>query len=462
MSSQTLLRTVLAPWLSQCNVGASLADQPLPRFAAARMTLVSLLLLAPLAFGAVEPWAQAALLVLSVVVLVCWAVDCFRDRQIVVAWTPLYIPALLLLFLAACQLIAKSSLDGIATRDSIVSGCGYLILFATAATVFTAATPAQWTHCAKVVTIYTLLLSLFAIVQSLSDPGKIYWAVTPRWGGYVFGPYVNHNHYAGLMEMLTAFTAAFWVSRQWHDVGSWLAGGATATGVTSVVLSGSRAGVACVLLEMVLLLAVAVIAQRRQYRPKAAVIGFWVALLSALLLAAWITPPETITRLASAVHSQNASFADRMVMARDALRIFHAYPLTGVGLGSFETAYPAFQTLATDFWIDHAHNDYAELLAETGIGGGILMAVAVAMFLDVCEKRFREPLALTSNAVVWLRLGATIGCLGLMVHSIFDFNLHIPANAAWFVFLTALACAAPEFPEGAEMIGSHPSSAEVN
>ena len=458
MSTQTLLRIALGPFLSQCD---SLADQPWPQFAATRMTLVSLLLLAPLAFGAVEPWARAALLVFSVVVLVCWAVACVRDGQIVVAWTPLYIPGLLLLFLAACQLIGKTSLDGIATRDSIVTGGGYLILFATAATVFTAATPAQWTRCAKVVTIYTLLLSLFAIVQSLSEPGKIYWTVTPRWGGYVFGPYVNHNHYAGLMEMLTALTAAFWVSRQWHDVGSWFAGGATAMGVTSVVLSGSRAGVACILLEMVLLLAIVLIAQRRQYRPKAAVIGFGFALLAALLLAAWITPPETVTRLASAVHTQNASFADRMVMARDSLRIFRAYPLMGVGLGSFETAYPAFQTLVTDFWIDHAHNDYAELLAETGIIGGILMVVAMGIFLDLCEKRFQEPLTLAGNTVVWLRLGATIGCLGLMVHSVFDFNLHIPANTAWFVFLAALACAAPEFPERSEMIGFRPSSVEV-
>jgi O-antigen ligase len=452
MSSQILRKPAALP-LRQRDTKVKLANLPMPQFTAARMILLSLLLLAPLAFGAVEPWAQAALVVLAVAALVCWAVACFRRGDVIVAWTPLFVPPLLLLFLAACQLVGKTTLDGIATRDSIILGCGYLILFATGTTLFSAATPAQWIRWGKALTTYTFLLSLFAIVQSLSDPDKIYWTVAPRWGGYVFGPYVNHNHYAGLMEMLTASTAAFWVSRQRRDVWSWFAGAATVVGVTSVVLSGSRTGVACVLLEMVLLLAVALIAQHRQYRPKAAVAGLGFALLSALVLAAWITPPETAARLRSAVHSQNASFADRMVMARDSLRIFRAYPLTGAGLGSFETTYPAFQTLTTDFRIDHAHNDYAELLAETGILGGILAAVTLGLFLYRAGKRFQEPLELAGNAVAWLRVGATIGCIGLMMHSFFDFNLHIPANAAWFVFLTALMCAEPELFEPTGILG---------
>jgi len=42
----------------------------------------------------------------------------------------------------------------------------------------------------------------------------------------------------------------------------------------------------------------------------------------------------------------------------------------------------------------------------------------------------------------WIRLGAAIGCCGLLVHSFFDFNLHIPANAAWFAVLAGLATTA--------------------
>jgi hypothetical protein len=43
-----------------------------------------------------------------------------------------------------------------------------------------------------------------------------------------------------------------------------------------------------------------------------------------------------------------------------------------------------------------------------------------------------------------LRLGATLGCIGLLVHSFSDFNLRIPANAAWFAFCAGLAMARGE------------------
>jgi hypothetical protein len=48
----------------------------------------------------------------------------------------------------------------------------------------------------------------------------------------------------------------------------------------------------------------------------------------------------------------------------------------------------------------------------------------------------------------WIRLGAELGCCGLLVHSFFDSNLHIPANAAWFAVLAGLACSAPETQRG--------------
>lgn len=415
-------------------------------FAAARIVLISSLLLAPLAFGAVQPWGWGALAVLSVIAMLCWAIGCIRQEGLVLAWPPLYLPPVLLLVLAAAQLVGGQTVDPIATRDSIILGCVYLVLFALAATLFANATLAQWLKLGKVVTVYTFLLSIFAIVQFFSSPDRIYWTVVPRWGGNIFGPYVNHNHYAGLMEMLVALTAAFWINRQRYDKWNWFSGFATLLGLASVALSGSRSGVASVLLEMVLLLGVAMVAQYRQHRLHNPVPALALVFLCSALLVAWITPQEVTAHLQAAVRVQDASFEQRMVMARDTLGIFRAHPLTGTGLGSFETAYPEFQSLVTELRIDHAHNDYAEALAETGLIGGLLIAVGLGMFFWKTAKNFSSPLTVTQNSIVWLRFGATIGCLGLLVHSFFDFNLHIPANAAWFVFLGALASTEPEAP----------------
>jgi len=123
-------------------------------------------------------------------------------------------------------------------------------------------------------------------------------------------------------------------------------------------------------------------------------------------------------------------------MARDALYMWLEHPWLGVGIGDFETAYPRYHSFPTDMWVDHAQNDYVEAAAETGLVGALLILAAVALFLYLA---FRNVIHLVGSNAGWVRLGAAIGCCGLLVHSFGDFNLHIPANAAWFAVLAGIA-----------------------
>ena len=58
---------------------------------------------------------------------------------------------------------------------------------------------------AKLFTGYGAVVASFAVLQGMAPNGKLYWIRALEQGGYIYGPYVNHNHYAGLMEMLTPF-----------------------------------------------------------------------------------------------------------------------------------------------------------------------------------------------------------------------------------------------------------------
>jgi hypothetical protein len=75
-------------------------------------------------------------------------------------------------------------------------------------------------------------------------------------------------------------------------------------------------------------------------------------------------------------------------------------------------------------------------LAESGLAGGLLMVVALALFFRLAFMRLGERLR---NDAGWIQVGAALGCGGLLVHSFVDFNLRIPANAAWFAVLAAVA-----------------------
>ena len=69
----------------------------------------------------------------------------------------------------------------------------------------------QWL--AKAVTVYGGAVAAFAVLQGIAPNGKLYWLWPSAQGGAIYGPYVNHNHYAGLMEMLTPFPLVLAASR---------------------------------------------------------------------------------------------------------------------------------------------------------------------------------------------------------------------------------------------------------
>jgi O-antigen ligase len=178
---------------------------------------------------------------------------------------------------------------------------------------------------------------------------------------------------------------------------------------------------------------------QRNWRQHAILGGFLVVVIGLLV---WIGGNEMTRRLAS-IHSetrQELSGGVRLTIARDSLRMWKQRPLLGWGLGTFPEVYPQFRSFYTSFFVNQAHNDYAQLLTETGLAG---FAIAL-WFLVLVFRRARVKLENwpeTANGV--LTLAALLGCVGILVHSFLDFNLQIPANAALFYVLCASAASAP-------------------
>ena len=116
----------------------------------------------------------------------------------------------------------------------------------------------------------------------------------------------------------------------------------------------------------------------------------------------------------------------------------------GTGLGTLQQVYPPYETLYDGKIVNHAHNDYLETLAETGIAGGLSCA-AFLLTLIIAALRFLQ--AGGDSLANTLRLCGWVGCWGLLVHSLVDFNLHIPANLLLFLLMSLLATA--EIPQNA-------------
>ena len=117
-------------------------------------------------------------------------------------------------------------------------------------------------------------------------------------------------------------------------------------------------------------------------------------------------------------------------------RIIAAFPLFGSGLGTFVSVYPAYEKIAgPELLLVHAHNDYLEYLAELGVIGFALLVGAV-LFIGVSSLRsWRER---RNPDVKGIALGGIISIAVILVHSLTDFNLHIPANMLLFAVVLAL------------------------
>ena len=149
----------------------------------------------------------------------------------------------------------------------------------------------------------------------------------------------------------------------------------------------------------------------------------------------WIGVQQVLERFAG-IQSLEVSAGKRAAMRRDSWRLFLDHPVLGTGLGTFEMVFPPYDSLYDGKIANHAHNDYLEALAESGILGGLCCVWFLGIVILNSLKGLTE---LGSSFGSALNLAGLLACCGILVHSLVDFNLHIPANALLFFISAHLA-----------------------
>lgn len=404
-------------------------------------TVCTLLMGSVLAFGAEDIWAVSVLELGSILLLGVWTIVQSTSDVFAVRWNPLYFPALVFGFVVAVQIAFNLT---VYRYETVLMGLRYT---AFAALVFLVVQVTGDERSSKILFyafgLFGFAIAAFAISQDLSAHGKLYWVFSPPGGSPVFGPYLNHDHYAGLMEMITPFALVMSLGKLVRKEARMLAVFAAVLMAGSIVLSGSRAGTFSLIAELVFLF-FAASEVRRPARFRYSLLALFFCAVGFL---GWMGSKELWQ------HFGNLTDTIRPAILKDSLQMIRVRPFLGWGLGTFSTAYPPFRSFYTELFVNAAHNDYLQTLVETGALGFACMV----WFLAVLYRQgFKQISHWTDNWNSALRVATLSGCTGLLVHSAFDFNLQIPANAAFFYVFCAISTNLPTTFHG-RLIASTPS-----
>jgi len=257
------------------------------------------------------------------------------------------------------------------------------------------------------------------------------------------GTFINRNHFAAFLEMslLVALGLLFSRLRTSLIVETWRE--------RLIALTDRRASLNLTLLLCIGILAIGLVLS---YSRAGIILGlaaagcfclmqFWrgwslkKTLLVSLLAVSVFIPAYgvgywTLTGRYAVLTEEFSVPGGRWAVWRETAEIARDYPLLGTGVGTFQYVFPRYREATTTAYYDYTHNDYLQVVSESGVAGGILLLLGVASLARLWRRSVGFP---GEGAVILSACGFAL--LAVALHEVVDFGLQIPANLVALTFL---------------------------
>ncbi|MBI4550228.1 MAG: O-antigen ligase family protein [Candidatus Omnitrophica bacterium] len=297
----------------------------------------------------------------------------------------------------------------------------------------------------RITFVVGLATSLVGIVQKISGAEKVLWFYQLKVDGSpytgFFSTFVNANHFAtfiGLVVFLLMGRFLYLNVRyasgksKRHTEEKILLLFVLAVSSAALFLSLSRGG-ALIFVFSMLLFYCWILVEKRKKNTGLLLLVFFAATGSLLF---WVGTENLMTELSSLL-DPSQDVGSRVFVWKSAWKgLFLPHPVLGTGLGTFQYVFPAVKDeVLFGFW-KHAHNDWLELLLETGVAGAALAVLATLIFVFLVRPlRFDE-----EDVYAKYNGSAAIAAVFfVLAMSVYDFPLKTTACAIYFTVTAALA-----------------------
>jgi len=434
--------------------------------------LLAAVVLTALAHGTVEPWSVLLFELVVLTLMVLWTIKVVREQRFKLIIPEVALPILALIGVGLLQSISLTGSGGVrkslsfdveSTRQTVIVLVFLLISFMIGANFLTSRR--RLAAAVGVLTMFGLVLGVFALVQHFTWNGKLYWFRPNTVSTSSFGPFVNHNHFAGYMELLIPLPIGLIITRAVRGETRLLYGFAASAMGIALVASLSRGGMISLAAALIFLILMSVRLakptldngkadhrgrniERRLHgvldlssriSARASRVLIVLAIAGAITVGLIWVGPEPVTRRitdgqAASGNQQQALFSNRAWVWRDTLSMIRANPLLGVGLGAYGTAFSIYTQSDGSIRVPQAHNDYLQVVADCGVVGGVI----ALWFLFLTFRAIWRGVGARDPLMAGLALGCGAGVFGILVHSLFDFNLQLPGTALLFLVFSAV------------------------
>ena len=404
--------------------------------------VLAILVFGPLATGAVRPPDFLVIHGLTLGVLLLWGARLWLNARPKILWPPLCW-AVLAFTLYAIGRYFMADIEYVA-RQEMIRVLVYAGLFF--AVLNNLHRQESMQIIALTLVFLAMLVASYALFQFFSGSNKV-WNFTSPYGHRGSGTFISPNNCAGFLEMILPLALAWTLVSRAKPTLKVFVGYAALVILCGILVTVSRGGWIATGLTLVTLFTVLLF--HRTYRLPSLVI------LIALVGGGLYFLPR--------VHFFKARFQEitkhdklnsnmRFELWLPAVQMWRTNPWWGVGPGHYDYRFRAWRPVTEQRQPDHAHNDYVETLADWGIAGTALVTTAWMLLGSGTVRTWKSVGGIQSdlggrgNSTKFaLVLGASLGLLAILFHSVVDFNLHIPANAILAVTLMALLSSCTRF-----------------
>jgi O-antigen ligase len=403
------------------------------------VVVVLILLWGPLAFGGIPAPAFLVIQGLTILALVLWGVRIWVQRPFRLLWPPICwaVFVFVLYALVRCRLVV---LEYVA-RQELIQVIVYASLF------FIIINNLHRRESATVIALCLIALGMVlswdAVFQFATNHARVWgFARREQFIGRGGGTYINPDHLAGFLGMTIPLALSYTLmSRLSHTMKVLLAYCAVAM-LAGIGVSLSRGGIIAAGATLVVFCLV-LLFQRGYWLPA---LGILVGFLA--LGIAFGEEFESVQKRFEGSFKSGRLVDDRVMYWSAATHIFKDHPMWGGGPGHFDSEFARYRPPAVQTRPVYVHNDYLNTLCEWGVTGMAIIAAVCGLLYYGALKTWpalgqADPEhggSQTGDRAAFL-MGACMGLLALLFHSVVDFNMHVPANAVIAVTLMALISA---------------------